>query len=298
MHLYTAIRIYPFQESTPRGTRLIRSTWSTPVARKLGSTRFTRFGQHGSEWSVQVWMTFLKSLVSEADVNNIRKCQRLPLTLVDDLGFLLEMFWIGDGHMICIFLHASFGTLRRCHSTSKSPNSCWISSLLSKSPTFSSFKIHRWDAADRSLLWSCASMPWPIFFFLNYLWPFVWPGHWASIGGAAAEVRSSPEDQRGISYGICHVKGVVSIYQSKWLVEKQLCQWGKLLRAHHAGYEQQDASSNFSAWTTNLGGKEQVRWVKTAARSKLFLIETHWQVFVVRAPGSTIGANDRSKDIQ
>ena len=145
-----SICIFLFQESTPRGTRLIRSTWSTPVARKSGSTRFTRHGQHGSEWSAQVWMTFFKRLVSEAGVN-IRKCQRLPLTLVDDLGFLPDVLNWRWPHKH--FMHASFGTLRRCHCTSKSPNSCWISSLLSKSPTSSWFKILRWDAADKSLLW-------------------------------------------------------------------------------------------------------------------------------------------------
>ena len=72
----------------------------------------------------------------------------------------------------------------------------------------------------------------------------------------------------------------------------------KLLGAHHPGHEQQDASSNFSAWTTNLGGKEQVRRAKTEAWSKWFWIETSWQVFVVRPPRSTMGTNDRFKDIQ
>lgn len=111
-------------------------------------------------------VTFLKSLVSEAGVN-IRKCQRLPLTLVDDLGFLLDVLnwrWPHNMH----FMHDGFGTLRRCHCTSKSPNSCWISSLLSKSPTFSWFKILRWDAADKSLLWSYGFHTMPNLFWITF----------------------------------------------------------------------------------------------------------------------------------
>lgn len=50
-----SICIYPFQESTPRGTRLIRSTWSTPVARKPGSTRFTRHGHLSQKSRIRSW---------------------------------------------------------------------------------------------------------------------------------------------------------------------------------------------------------------------------------------------------
>lgn len=100
------------------------------------------------------WRGNLVALDSLDTVTFLRSwCQHQEVSEVAPVSFLLDVLnwrWPHNKH----FIHASFGTLRRCHCTSKSPNSCWISSLLSKSPTFSWFKILRWDAADKSLLWS------------------------------------------------------------------------------------------------------------------------------------------------
>lgn len=93
-------------------------------------------------------------------------------------------------------------------------------------------------------------------------------------------------------------KGLFPLITLNGFLRNSFANDGKLLSAHHPGHEQQDASSNFSAWTTNLRGKEQVRRAKTEAWSTWFSIETSWQVFVVRPPRSTMGTNDGFKDIQ